>query len=275
MLVKVNNININYEVCGQGSPIILLHGNQETHEIFDKLIEKMQVNYTVYALDSRCHGKSDNPDKISYNLMAGDTIAFIKKLKISKPILYGFSDGGIVGLLIAIKEPDILSNLIISGANITPDATTKLDTISFIKKLKISKPILYGFSDGGIVGLLIAIKEPDILSNLIISGANITPDATTKLVTILTRLFYFFTKNKLIKMMLDEPNIPLEDLQRITIPVHVLAGEKDVIRLNHTKLIADNIKNSTLEIVKGENHGSYIIHSDKIYGIIKKYLEKI
>lgn len=89
----------------------------------------MQVNYTVYALDSRCHGKSDNPDKISYNLMAGDTIAFIKKLKISKPILYGFSDGGIVGLLIAIKEPDILSNLIISGANITPDATTKLDTI--------------------------------------------------------------------------------------------------------------------------------------------------
>ena len=82
MLVKVNNININYEVCDQGSPIILLHGNQETHEIFDKLIEKMQVNYTVYALDSRCHGKSDNPDKISYNLMAGDTIAFIKKLKI-------------------------------------------------------------------------------------------------------------------------------------------------------------------------------------------------
>ena len=220
MLVEVNNININYEVCGQGSPIILLHGNQETHEIFDKLIEKMQVNYTVYALDSRCHGKSDNPDKISYNLIAEDTIAFIKKLKISKPILYGFSDGGIVGLLIAIKEPDILSNLIISGANITPDATTKL-------------------------------------------------------VTILTRLFYFFTKNKLIKMMLDEPNIPLEDLQRITIPVHVLAGEKDVIRLNHTKLIADNIKNSTLEIVKSENHGSYIIHSDKIYGIIKKYLEKI
>ena len=220
MLVEVNNININYEVCGQGSPIILLHGNQETHEIFDKLIEKMQVNYTVYALDSRCHGKSDNPDKISYNLMAEDTIAFIKKLKISKPILYGFSDGGIVGLLIAIKEPDILSNLIISGANITPDATTKLDTI-------------------------------------------------------LTKLFYFFTKNKLIKMMLDEPNIPLEDLQRITIPVHVLAGEKDVIRLNHTKLIADNIKNSTLEIVKGENHGSYIIHSDKVYGIIKKYLEKI
>ncbi len=218
MFVKVNNINIYYEVCGQGSPIILLHGNQETHEIFDKLIKKLQISHTVYALDSRCHGKSDNPKDISYDLMAEDTIAFIKELKISKPIFYGFSDGGIIGLLIAIKEPELLSNLIVSGANINPDVFTTLDLI-------------------------------------------------------LTKLFYFFTRSKFIKMMLYEPNISLEDLQKISIPVHVLAGEKDVIKLEHTKLIANNIKNSTLEIIKGENHGSYIIHSDKIYEIIKKYLE--
>ena len=73
-------------------------------------------------------------------------------------------------------------------------------------------------------------------------------------------------------MMLDEPNITIEDLKKITIPVHVLAGEKDIIKLEHTKLIANNIKNSTLEIIKNENHGSYIIHSDKLYEIIKKYI---
>lgn len=218
MFVKVNNINIYYEVCGLGSPIILLHGNQETHEIFDKLIKKLKISHTVYSLDSRCHGKSDNPKDISYDLMAEDTIAFIKELKISKPIFYGFSDGGIIGLLIAIKEPELLSNLIVSGANINPDVFTTLDLI-------------------------------------------------------LTKLFYFFTRSKFIKMMLYEPNISFEDLQKISVPVHVLAGEKDVIKLEHTKLIANNIKNSTLEIIKGENHGSYIIHSDKIYEIIKKYLE--
>ena len=218
MLIKVNNIIINYDVYGQGLPIILLHGNGETYEIFDKLIEKLKTNYTVYAIDSRCHGKSENTKEISYNLMADDTIAFIKELKIEKPILYGFSDGGIIGLLIAIKEPNILSNLIVSGANITPDATTTLDII-------------------------------------------------------LTKLYYFFTRNKLIKMMLDEPNISIDDLQKINIPVHVLAGEKDIIKLEHTELIYNNIKNSTLEIIKGESHGSYIIHNDKIYEIIKKYLE--
>lgn len=146
------------------------------------------------------------------------------------------------------------------------------DIINFIKELNIEKPILYGFSDGGIIGLLVAIKEHDLLSNLIISGANITPDVFTTFDLLLTKLFYFFTRSKYIKMMLDEPNITIEDLKKITIPVHVLAGEKDIIKLEHTKLIANNIKNSTLEIIKNENHGSYIIHSDKLYEIIKKYI---
>lgn len=217
MKIKVNNVELYYEEYGTGNPIILLHGNQETHEIFDKLIEQLKKKHKVYAIDSRCHGQSENPTEISYNLMCEDIIQFIKELKIEKPILYGFSDGGIIGLLIAIKEPDILSNLIISGANITPDVFTTFDLI-------------------------------------------------------LTKLFYFFTRSKYIKMMLDEPNISIEELQRIIIPVHVLAGEKDVIKLEHTKLIADNIKNSTLEIIPKENHGSYIIHSEKLYEIIKKYI---
>lgn len=217
MEVLVNNVKLYYEEYGSGKPIILLHGNQESHEIFDKLINKLKDNYKVYAIDSRCHGKSENPIDISYDLMCDDIIDFIKKLHIDRPMLYGFSDGGIIGILVAIKEPNLLSKLIVSGANITPDVFTTFDLL-------------------------------------------------------LTKLFYFFTRSKYIKMMLDEPNIPLKDLQKITIPVHVLAGEKDVIKLEHTKLIANNIKNSTMEIIPKEKHGSYIIHSDKIYEIIKKYI---
>ena len=217
MKIKVNNIELYYEKYGTGKPIILIHGNQESHEIFDKLIEKLKNNYEIYAIDSRCHGKSDNPKEISYNLMSDDIIQFIKKLNIEKPILYGFSDGGIIGLLVAIKETELLSNLIISGANISPN-----------------------------------VLSPAF--------------------TIISRIMYFFTRSKYIKMMLNEPNISLEELQNIKIPVHVLAGEKDIIKFEHSKLIADNIKNSTLEIVKGENHESYIIHSEKIYEILRKYI---
>lgn len=217
MKIKVNNVELYYEKYGKGKPIILIHGNQETHEIFDKLIEKLKTNYEVYAIDSRCHGKSENPKEISYDLMCEDLILFINKLNIEKPIIYGFSDGGIVGLLVAIKAPTILSSLVISGANITPNAFRKIDFL-------------------------------------------------------LTKLAYMFTRSKYIKMMLTEPNISNEELGKIKIPVHILAGENDVIKLDHTMLIKNNIPNSTLEIIENENHGSYIIHSDKIYEILKKYI---
>ena len=219
MNINVNDINLYYEIYGKGTPIILVHGNGETHQIFDVLIDKLKDNYTVYALDSRCHGKSQKTEKISYELMAQDMICFIKKLKINKPIFYGFSDGGIIGLLIAIKEPKLLSKLIVSGANLNPNG--------------ISKVIL-----------------------------------------ILSKIVYFITRNKLIRMMVKEPNISIKDLEKINIPTYVLAGQKDVIKEEHTRLIAENIKNSTLEIVPKENHSSYIVHSEKIYNIIKKYIDK-
>ncbi|MCH5320352.1 MAG: alpha/beta hydrolase [Eubacterium sp.] len=217
MIIRVNNVNINYEVYGNGAPIILLHGNSESHKIFDKLIERLKTDYKVYAIDSRCHGESENTEKISYELMADDVIEFTKSLEIEKPIFYGFSDGGIVGLLIAIKEPYLLSKLIISGANINPNG---------------------------------------------LAGFNL----------FFYKLAYFVTRNKLVKMMISEPDIHVSQLRQIKIPTYVLAGQRDIIKQSHTKSIADNIPQSTLEIIPNENHGSYIVHSDKIYHIIKKYI---
>ncbi len=217
MNIEVNDIDIYYEVYGEGKPIILLHGNSETHEIFDRLIERLENNYKVYAIDSRCHGKSEKTEEISYDLMA-------------------------------------------------------VDMIEFIKKLKIDKPIVYGFSDGGIIGLLVAIKQPKLLSKLIISGANLNPNGMSKSMLIISKIGYFITRNKLFKMMIKEPNISRKDLEKIEIPTYVLAGEKDVIMEEHTRLIAENIKNSKLEIIPKENHSSYVVHSEKIYDIIKKYI---
>ena len=217
MIINVNNININYEVYGEGRPIILLHGNSESHKVFDKLIDCLKRDYKVYAIDSRCHGKSENAKSISYELMAQDVISFIKKLDIEKPVLYGFSDGGIVGLLIAIAELDILSKLIISGANIHPSGLGNMNLFLY-------------------------------------------------------KIGYLFSRNKLVKMMISEPDITTQQLNSIKIPTYVLAGERDIIKPAHTKLIADNIPNSTLEIIPNENHGSYIVHSDKIYHIISKFI---
>ena len=217
MFISVNETNLYYEVHGNGAPIILIHGNSESHKIYDVLTEELKSNHQVYAVDSRNHGKSDKTNTISYDLMAEDFI-------------------------------------------------------QFIEKLNIENPILYGFSDGGIIGLLIAIKRPRLLSKLIISGANLNPDGISKSMTTIIKLGYFFSRSKNLKMMLNEPNISADDLEKIKIPTLILAGERDVIKEKHTKLIASSIANSTLIIVPNETHSSYIIHSKKLYNLIHEFL---
>ena len=120
MKILVNGIELFYEISGQGRPLILVHGNGEDHHIFDALVAKLKNHYTCYCIDSRGHGLSSSVAVYSYQSMAEDIIEFIKSLKLSEVAYYGFSDGGIVGLLVA-SQSKLIKYLMISGANADPD----------------------------------------------------------------------------------------------------------------------------------------------------------
>jgi len=214
---NANGIELFYEKTGQGKPIILLHGNGEDHTIFDVLIKQLSTNFTVYAIDSRDHGKSSKVKHLDYKEMMEDLVAFIQGMGIQSPILYGFSDGGIIGLLLAIKYPAILSKLVVSGANTHP---------------------------GGIRWFI----------------------------ALLIKLIYFFTRNSKYKLMLTQPSIAESELNTIITPTLVLAGRNDFVKDEHTRMIAKNIPSSTLRILDGENHMSYVSHSEKLYGVIEPFI---
>lgn len=118
--VEINGIPICYEETGRGRPVLLLHGNGGSHHTFDQLAGLLAETYTVYAPDSRGHGRSGRAGPLSYEQLASDTAAFIQALGLKTPMLYGFSDGGIVGLLVAAGWPGLLSKLAVSGANSSP-----------------------------------------------------------------------------------------------------------------------------------------------------------
>lgn len=124
-IIQVNNINFFYTCTGSGEPLIMLHGNGEDHTIFDEAAEVLSKHFTVYAIDTRDHGQSDKVAELHYDDMAEDIRMFIEKLNLKKPIIYGFSDGGIVALLVAIKYPELLSRVIGSGVNVNPDGLVK------------------------------------------------------------------------------------------------------------------------------------------------------
>lgn len=120
MYIQLNSQVICYERTGEGTPVILIHGNNEDHHVFDELAETMSKEHTVYAMDSRGHGESATPKEFHYEDMANDVINLINALDIEKPYLVGYSDGGIIALIVAIKASKLLSGIVCCGANLTP-----------------------------------------------------------------------------------------------------------------------------------------------------------
>ena len=217
MFVQLNSIKMYYKRYGSGRPLILLHGNGEDHTIFREIIKPLSKNFTLYLPDARGHGKSSRTEEYHYMDMASDMVQFIRRLKLESPAFYGFSDGGIVGLLLASKRPGLLSHLIISGANINPG------------------------------GLKAELRIP-------------------------LKLSYFWNRDPKVRLMLTEPHISGSQLRSIRAKTLVLAGSRDLIKESQTREIARLIPRARLRILKGESHESYVVHNKALASIIEHEL---
>lgn len=218
--VAVNGVTLHYKVAGEGRPVVLVHGNGEDHHIFDVEIDQLvKAGYKVYAPDSRGHGANEPQQEYHYTDMAEDMYQFICALRLEKPAFYGFSDGGIIGLLLITSHPDCLGALAISGTNLSPEGLIP----SFVKEYA-------------------AINEEK--------------------------------NDPLITLMLNEPHIDPEALKTITVPVLVSAGETDLILQTETERIAGLIPKSTLIILEGEDHGSYIVNSESMGRMLIDFLSR-
>ena len=145
------------------------------------------------------------------------------------------------------------------------------DMIAFMSELDLYDAAFYGFSDGGIAALLAAM-DCSRITNLVVSGANITTKGTTLPFRLFLKVSSLGKYDPLIELMKNEPDIPPAELSRIRVKTLVTAGSRDLIRESETRLIAESIPNARLMILKGETHGSYIVHSTKIADILLKEL---
>ena len=117
-LADVNGIKLYYAIYGSGEPLLMLHGGLGHSDVWGAQIPAFAAKYKVIAVDSRGHGRSTRDDKpYSYDLMADDVVALLDKLGIDKASIVGWSDGGIIGLDIAIRHPERLDKLFAFGAN--------------------------------------------------------------------------------------------------------------------------------------------------------------
>ncbi|ECG8589393.1 alpha/beta hydrolase [Salmonella enterica subsp. salamae] len=115
--VEANGLNIHYLEEGEGPPLVLIHGGGLTAKSWQGFAKEASRYFRVIMPDSRGHGLTNNPQgTFSYDLMAEDMAAFINALKLEKPLVMGYSDGGMVVLKLTSRYPDLARAGIVGGA---------------------------------------------------------------------------------------------------------------------------------------------------------------
>lgn len=121
-IARVNGVSLHYAVAGEGRDVVLVHGNGESHDLFNTQIGQLAAaGYRVYAPDSRGHGANERLEEYHFADMAEDMYRFIRSLGLEKPLFYGHSDGGIIGLLLELAHPGTLGAMAVSGVNLSPE----------------------------------------------------------------------------------------------------------------------------------------------------------
>jgi pimeloyl-ACP methyl ester carboxylesterase len=219
------------EVYGTGKPLLIIHGNGGSINNFIYQIPYFSKKYKVIIADSRAQGKSiDKGDSLTYEMMADDYAALLDAMKIDSAYVIGWSDGGINGLLLAIRHPEKVKMLAATGANLVPDTTAVPQQIwdmvmPALTELK-NKP---NKNDG----------EKNQL--------------------------------KLFKLLAEQPHIPLTDLQKISCPSLIIGGDHDVIKEEHTLLIYKNIPKSYLWILPGSGHSTPVVYKDDFNKVVDRF----
>ena len=116
--VDIGGVNTWYDEEGTGEPLVLLHGGLCTNETWAAQMPVFAERFHVVAPERRGHGHTaDVPGPLTFADMATDTIGFLDRIVGGPAHLVGWSDGGIVGLLVAIERPDLVRKLVVIGAN--------------------------------------------------------------------------------------------------------------------------------------------------------------
>lgn len=139
------------------------------------------------------------------------------------------------------------------------------DLLGFMNKRQIEKAHMLGFSDGGNIAMVFAIHYPDRVNRLILNGANLNANGVKRSTQIPIEIGYRIARKfsgksdsarlnaEMLGLMVNEPNVTPRELAKIQARTLVIAGTKDMIREEHTRLIAANIPDANLVLIKG-NH---------------------
>lgn len=196
---------------GAGEPLILLHGNGEDGSYFARQIERFSRDFHVFAVDTRGHGRSPRGSApFTIRQFAEDLRGFMDEKAIGRADLLGFSDGGNIALVFALRYPERVNRLVLNGANLDARGV----------KARYQIPIELGYR----AARLFAGRSEKARHNAEMLG-----------------------------LMVNDPAIDPEALCAVRSKTLVIAGTRDMIRERHTRLIAEKIPGAQLALLPGSH----------------------
>ncbi|AYF97885.1 alpha/beta fold hydrolase [Protaetiibacter intestinalis] len=219
--LRVGPETIYHEVHGTGEPLLLLHGGYCSLENMRPLGGLLAERYEVHAPERAGHGRTpDREGPYGYGRMLEETVAYLDAVGLDSVHVVGFSDGGILALLLALEHPGRVRRIVPISANIHTDAFVPEDypheTVPQAAHERLDREY-----------------------------AELSPDGAEHGAVVL---------EKLLAMWTAEPDIPVASLAGIRVPTLVMAGEHDAIRRDHSELIASSIPGARLVVVPGTTH---------------------
>lgn len=202
---------------GSGEPVLLLHGGlSHSGVLADALGPGLAARYRTVTFDRRGHGRTaDSSAPFHYPDMVAETIGVLESVVGAPAHLVGWSDGGIVALLVALERPELVRRIVVVGANFHYDAFRPADAAP-----SFAAAVRSGYGDR-------------------------SPDGAGHFGAVVRKSFALWT---------SEPALTVADLARIPQPALVVAGDDDQVPLAHTCTLFEALASGQLAIVPGASH---------------------
>jgi len=225
---SIHGHHMYYAELGTGPTLLLLHGGGDSGEhSFARQLDVFSERHRIVAPDQVGQGRTpDVPGPLTYTGMMDDTAALLHKLKLKHVDVVGFSDGGILALMLAVRHPELVRRLVISGVNISPEGLNA-DDLEELRATQNPKPK-----------------------------------------TIDEKLAHLWATSP------SETELNLQMLGKLQLPVLVISGDRDAITLEHTLTIFHALPMAELCVLPGTDHATFSGRAEWLNPIINEFLAR-
>jgi pimeloyl-ACP methyl ester carboxylesterase len=231
--IRVEDVSIYCETFGSGPPVLVLHGGLGSLEDMSSQIRALAGSHFVIAVDSHGHGRSTDANApLSYSRMSDDMVAVLDQLKVDRADVVGWSDGGIIGLDLAMRHPNRVRRLVAISANYNPGGLGAVVTVGEVPRTSVRYWLL-------------------------------SPNPAQ----------WPVLYRKVLTMWATQPQYTLNDLGHIKAPTLIMAGEYDLIKREHTDQLAKAIPGSHESVIAGAGHGVPTEKPEVVDSEILKFLD--